>query len=582
MHVDESRKEKYELTWAGKAEAKRAANGELYGKTLKYIASDSKDPENTENVYIEGDNLEVLKLLRHSYYNKIKMIYIDPPYNTGHDFVYRDKFAMGVNLNAKLEGEADEEGRRLIVNQRSGGRFHSDWLNMMYPRLKVAREVLAEDGVIFISIDDNEFANLRLICDEIFREENLLGVLARKTKLTSNKGTYFAPSHEYILAYAKNIDEVEMFNDPEAQEDEHYIKLFKHEDQAGKYNLVSLYMPSLDMRPNQRYYIECPDGSCVIPPDGKVFRWTRETFERNLSEDRVVFKRSDTSPLLDEQGNRARWNIYTKLYLHERREKGLRPVTLVDKHPNSAASKELIRLGIPFPFSKPKELIMYLMKISGTAEGYVLDFFSGSAATAHAVMQLNAEDGGKRKFIMVQIPEPCNEKSDAAKAGYANLCELGKERIRRAGDSIEGLFPHESDIGFKVFRVADTNLRWLNDETVLCALQTSAAPSSLDRFDFFPDATDLDIVYELLLRHRNIPLSSRLETLAGVGERTYVVSDRLVISLEEEITERTIEAIAAIGPPAAKIILRDSAFGCDIARKANALMRLEGRSIEFI
>ncbi|HEX5797331.1 MAG TPA: site-specific DNA-methyltransferase, partial [Candidatus Saccharimonadales bacterium] len=344
--------ERYGLNWKGKSNVFRAIQ-ELTTKTLKPVRNESVNFGETENLFIEGDNLEVLKVLQRSYYGKVKMIYIDPPYNTGNDFVYNDKFAQSKIEYEEEAGIRDEEGKitrtdGLKPNRRDGGHFHSNWLNMMYPRLFLARNLLKKDGVIFISIDDNEVHNLRMIMNEIFGEENFLSEMVRKTKLTSNKGTHFSPSHEYILVYARQASELAEFNDIEAQNDPNYLKLFKFKDDRGKYNEVSLYMPSLDVRPNQRYWIEAPDGSKVITPEGKVFRWTEETFLRNKNDGRVVFKKTDTSPLLSETNEKAKWNVYTKLYLHERQESGLRPVTFFDKYPNSIASKELIKLKIPF------------------------------------------------------------------------------------------------------------------------------------------------------------------------------------------------------------------------------------------
>ncbi len=436
--IVEGNEERYQFTWPDKKQAMRLANLPI-NKTLRPCREESVDFDNTQNLYIEGDNLEVLKLLQETYLGKIKMIYIDPPYNTGNDFVYEDDFTQSAEAYSANSGQQDEEGNRLVHNTESNGRFHTDWLNMMYPRLKLAKDLLSDDGVIFISIDDNEVENLKKICDEIFGEENNIGVIAKKTKLTSNNGTFFAPSHEYALVYSKQVTLVQGFNDPLAQEDPNYLKLFKYEDSYSKYNIVGLYQPSLTLERsrNARYYIECPDGSMCIPPVGKRWRVVEQSYfdmkERNI----IVFKETNTSPLIDENGHKSKWNIYTKIYLKDRLNSGMRPVTFLDKFPNSEASKELIQLDIPFDFSKPRKYIQYLMTLNDSKKSIILDFFSGSATTAHAVMQLNAEDGGKRKFIMVQLPEECDEKSEAYKAGYKNICEIGKERIRRAGAKIK-------------------------------------------------------------------------------------------------------------------------------------------------
>lgn len=454
--------EKYELTWAGKQQAKQTAFTPILGRTLKYIPEESKNSETTQNLYIEGDNLEVLKLLRQNYYGAVKMIYIDPPYNTGNDFIYNDNFRMTKEESDIAEGDMSDLGERYTVNRKDHNRYHTNWLNMMYPRLRVAKDLLRDDGVIFISINDNEVHNLRKICDEIFGEENFVAILARKTKTTSNSGNQFAPSHEYIIVCARNIDNLNLFNDPEAQESEEYLKLFKKEDNYGKYNTIGLYQPSLK-HGGSRYYIECPDGSKVITPNNLPWRWNEQTFLTKKNENRVVFIETQTSPLVDENGNQAKWNIYTKLYLKERLESGMRPISFIDKYTNSEGSKELLKMEIPFTFSKPRRLLQYLIKICGANQSDIIfDFFSGSSTTAHAVMQLNAEDNGNRKYIMVQLPETCDETSEAFKAGYKNICEIGKERIRRAGEKIleenkekEGI--ENLDVGFKVFRVVDEN-----------------------------------------------------------------------------------------------------------------------------
>ncbi|MFH1575869.1 MAG: site-specific DNA-methyltransferase [Candidatus Nealsonbacteria bacterium] len=331
------------------------------------------------NLLIEGDNYHSLAVLNFTHYESIDIIYIDPPYNTGNkDFSYNDK----------------------LVNTEDPFR-HSKWLSFMERRLKLARNLLKESGVFFASIGDDEQAPLKMLCDEIFGEGNFLANIIRKSKETSNKGRYFSPSTDYILCYAKDINSLPEFNDTEAQKAEKYLKLFRHEDKRGKYNLVSLYMPSLDPRPNQRYFITCPDGSkAITPTEDKMFRWIPSTFEKNLKDDRVVFIRTKTSPLIDEKENKSKWNIYTKIYLHERQESGMKPLTFVDI-PNSLGSKELIRMGIDFPFSKPKELIKYLISITNKDRDItIVDFFAGSGTTAQAVMELNSEDDGNRQYIL--------------------------------------------------------------------------------------------------------------------------------------------------------------------------------------
>lgn len=347
----------------------------------KAITTDEKDPI---NILIEGDNYHALSVLNFTHQEKIDVIYIDPPYNTGNkDFKYNDKYV-----------DSEDSYR------------HSKWLSFMKNRLTLSKKLLKNDGVIFISIGDNEFAQLKILLDELFGEKNFLANVVRKSKETSNKGNYFSPSTDYIFCYAKNIDFLNEFNDVESQKKDKYLKLFKYKDKRGLYNIVSLYMPSLDPRPNQRYYITCPDGTKVITPKkNKMFRWIPSTFEKNLKDDRVVFIKSKTSPLIDENGNQAKWNIYTKIYLHERQEKGAKPLTFIDM-PNSAGSKELIKMGIEFSFSKPKELIKHLISITNKDNNItILDFFAGSGTTGHAVLELNNSDNGNRKFILATDDE---------------------------------------------------------------------------------------------------------------------------------------------------------------------------------
>ena len=365
--VVEGSQERYQFTWPDKKKSVVLANQPI-AKTLRLEREKSVGRDgtagsiDTENIYIEGDNLDALKLLQETYLGKVKMIYIDPPYNTGNDFIYGDDFSQYENEYISGSGQRDEQGRWLVQNPESNGRFHTDWLNMLYPRLRIARDLLTDDGVIFISISESEIDNLKKICVEIFGQPNYITTVVRKTKTTSNNGNQFAPSHEYIIVCAKNIVSLNVFNDTEAQESEEYVKLFKYEDEYSKYNIIGLYQPALK-HGGSSYPIQCPDGTFVITPDNKPWRWNEQTFLKNKAENRVVFKETKTSPLLTLDGKQAKWNIYTKLYLKERLESGMRPITFVDKYTNSEASKELIQMNIPFDFSKPRRLIQYIINI---------------------------------------------------------------------------------------------------------------------------------------------------------------------------------------------------------------------------
>lgn len=456
--VVEGNEERYQFTWPDKKKSILLANAPI-AKTLRPCREESVDFDNTENLYIEGDNLDVLKLLQETYLGKIKIIYIDPPYNTGSDFVYEDDFSQSADEYFANSGQMDDDGNRLFQNNESNGRFHTDWLNMIYTRIKLSKSLLSDDGAMFISIGQNEGYNLIKCCNEIFGEENRVGIISRMMKSGGNKGQYFSPNIEYVLVYAKNISQLEYFREPISDEliDKVYNLVETEGEKKGqKFRIMGLYQAGLGIRPNQRYWVKCPDGSYaipagttfpetienaakVLPVDGDgVWRWSADRYVEELKKGNIYFKQSTNSSLLDENGKQSNWNIYTKIWLEDRLEEGRVPVDLITKWENRVSSQELKDLNLPFDFAKPVDLIKYLIGLVATSrDAVILDFFSGSATTAHAVMQLNAEDGGNRKFIMVQLPEETDEKSEAYKAGYKNICEIGKERIRRAGDKIK-------------------------------------------------------------------------------------------------------------------------------------------------
>ena len=584
--------EKYELTWAGKADAKRIAREDIVGKTLKYIPEDSKDADTTENLYIEGDNLEVLKLLRQNYYGAIKMIYIDPPYNTGNDFIYNDKFFAEKETSDIDEGFISELGERYTVNVKSKNRFHAKWLDNMYSRLKVAKDFLRDDGAIFISIGQNELGSLVLLCNEIFGENNQLGICSRLMKTGGNKGRFFSPNIDYVLIYAKDINSVGDFKgelDPDLVR-----KLYNKVETEGprkgeQFRPFGLYQSSLDERPNQRYYIECPDGSLVIPPgdtmpeekkDGEkvlphkgdgCWRWSDERYKEEKLNGNILFIESPNGVLIDSEGRKSKWNVYTKIWLSDRQEDGQTPTDFIQKWENRHSAKELTELGLSFDFAKPTELIKYLYSLMDTDKNdIIMDFFSGSASTANAIFKKNAEDGGNRKFIMVQLPEPIvgDDKFD-------NICELGKERIRRAGEKVlqDAKFK-DIDIGFRVFRVSNTNIKW-NSLMDMGQLDLSQIESTPDLMDFMPNTKDIDVVYELMLRQRDVALSESVELLSDIGSRTYLYASSFLVCLETEVTESLVEKIAAIDPLPIKFIFRDSAFKDDIALKDETFRRLK-------
>lgn len=595
--------EKYKFEWKGKIEALKLAQKRSTG-TLRPCKAESVNFDETKNLYIEGDNLEVLKLLQTAYYNKIKMIYIDPPYNTGNDFVYEDDFADPMARYKEVTQQTTKS------NAETMGRYHTNWLNMMYPRLRLAANLLKDDGVIFISIGADELSNLKKLCDEVFGEENCCGIVSRVMKSGGAKGRFFSPNTEYILVYAKNISALSSFREPISEDI--IKKLYTAVEESGerkgeKYRPFGLYQSSLDARPNQRYYIECPDGTFVIPPgetmpeeikDGAMvipketdgcWRWSRERYLEEKEKGNIAFKKSK-GVLLNSDGDPAEWNIYTKIWLNDRQEEGMVPVDLITKWENRQSKKELQELSIPFDFAKPVDLIKYLITIvENTKNDIVLDFFSGSATTAHAVMQLNAEDGGNRKFICVQLPEKCDEKSEAFKAGYKNICEIGKERIRRAGKKILDeqdkqikMGDEEKkplDIGFKVFKLDTSNLKtW--DSTPLNDTQIDMFYERLNSMidTVKDDRTDMDVVYEVMLK-MGIPLDVEVQYMEINDKIAYIVGDFiLMICLADKITAEDIENMAQYAP--AKIICAEAGFADDSAL-SNAHYILKDRAIEL-
>lgn len=590
--IDDS-KEKYHFTWPGKTQAIKESQKQSTG-TLRPCKEESEHWDKTQNLYIEGDNLEVLKLLQKSYYNKIKMIYIDPPYNTGNDFIYPDNYHDNLENYLKISGqlqESDEESNcvKLTSNPESNGRFHSNWLNMMYPRLKLARNLLTDEGVIFISIGDDEFSNLKNICDEIFGEINFISSFVRVSKKGSSMGKFVSPSYDLILCYVKNIDVNNGFVFPQTKE---YISQFNEEDSKGKYKTKSLYQSSLDpLRGcnNQRYYVKCPDGSLAIPPgevmpnnkedaervipktrNDKVWRWSADTYLKE--KENLVFKQSKNSPLIDENGNQSKWNISTKQYLKGPEESKVVPGNLIENSLNSEATSELKSIDIPFDFAKPVSLIKYLAQVCNTKENdIILDFFSGSATSAESIINLNSIDNFKRRFIMIQIPE---EVDDKTLGDYKTICEIGKERIRRAGDKIIGESGNvDLDIGFKVFKLDSSNLeKWDPDYN---NIQQSLTIDQIKK-----DRTNEDLVYEIMLKY-GIDLTLPIEKQGNIYS---VGFGALIICLDDHITKEIADNILdkVKTSSVSRVVFKDSGFKSD-ADKTNIKEILKTNHIdEFI
>ena len=578
--IVEGPEERYQFTWPDKRNAIRLANAPTTD-TLRPCREESVDFDTTQNLYIEGDNLQVLKLLRENYLGKVKMIYIDPPYNTGNDFVYNDDFSQTTGEYMHNSGQEDEEGNRLVANTESNGRFHTDWLNMIYPRLKVAKDLLSEDGVIFISIGQDEVENVIRLGNEIYGKNNQLGVISRQMKSGGgSQGKYFAHNIDYIVIYARKYDSARYFRGEMSEE--LVTKVYNQIETNGlrkgeHYRSMGLYQSSLGVRPSLRYYIKCPDGHYVIPPgetfpigivEGKtvspvstdgVWRWSYELFKKELEKGNIEFKKTNNGVLLDENRQPSSWNIYTKIWLNDRKDEGTIPTDLITKFENRHSSKELSSLSIPFDFAKPVGLIRYLITIMNQEKDIiVLDFFSGSATTAHAVMQLNAEDGGNRKFIMVQLPEATDEKSEAYKAGYKNICEIGKERIRRAGKKIKEESPlttQDLDTGFRVLKLDSSNMQ-----------DVYYTPSEFNEQKLFddnikPDRTEEDLLFQTMI-DLGIELSAKIEKRSIAGKTVWSVSDGyLMACFDEEVNETTITEIARQQPY--YFVMRDSSLAND-------------------
>lgn len=580
--VVDGKEERYQFTWPDKKKSVLLANAPI-NKTLRPCREESVDFDNTENLYIEGDNLEVLKLLQETYLGKIKMIYIDPPYNTGHDFVYEDDFAMNVNDFLLINGEYDEVGNRLFANSESSGRFHTDWLNMIYPRLKIAKDLLTSDGAIFISIDDNELENLTKICNEIFGESNFVGCICRATGTTTGQdANKIGSSCDYCLVYSKSNEFILNGLDM----DEKDLKRFNEVDEKGRYSTLQLRKTgnadTKEERPNMFFQVTAPDGSKVYPfgPTGYLSRWrvSRDSYAKLVEDNMIVWKKSDSfEPVTTEGYEKSPWTPYVKYYL-EGRTKQVSNL-FQDIEGNKKASivlKDLLGSKGIFDNPKPVEFLRILIQISTNSDDYILDFFSGSGTTAHAAIDYSAKTNEKRKFIMVQLPEETDEKSEAYKAGYKNLCEIGKERIRRAGQKIrneqlgiknEGdnsslQTPNSSlDTGFRVLKCDTSNMK---DVYYNPAEYEPSLFSSLED-NIKEDRTPEDLLFQVML-DLGILLSSKIQVRSEkVGMRNYSYFDvedgYLIACFDKNIDEEVITAIAKQKPY--YFVMRDSSMATD-------------------
>lgn len=557
--VVEGREERYQFTWPDKKKAMLLANEPIFS-TLRPCRKESVNFADTENLYIEGDNLEVLKLLQETYLGHIKLIYIDPPYNTGSDLIYDDNFARTLGEYINNSGQFDEEGNQMLTNVESNGRFHTDWLNMIYPRIKLAKTLLSEQGLIVISIGQMELDNTIKVCDEVFGSLNRAGIVTRQMKTGNNQGKFFTQNTDYMVVYAKNADLAEALKDDMSEEliEKVYNKVQETGPRKGeKYRTMGLFQASLK-HGGSTYPIECPDGTRVITPDGLPWRWNEATFLKGKENDEVVFIQSETSPLVDyDTKEKAKWNIYTKIWLKERMEEGQLPADLILKFENRHAAKELLALGIPFDFPKPSALIKYLLHLVDDKEFTVMDFFSGSATTADAVMQLNAEDGGNRKYILVQFPEKINEKSSAYKMGFRTICEIGKERIRRAGAKIKVETRTKFDDGFRVFKLDSSNMKDVYYNPSQVGQQSLFASTDNIKEDRTPE----DLLFQVML-DLGVLLSSKIEEKVIAGKKVFNVADGFLIAcFDSDVTEETVKAVAQEKPYYA--VFRDSCMAND-------------------
>ena len=541
--------ERYKFTWPDKRKSVLAANAPITS-TLRPCREKSVNFDTTQNIYIEGDNLEVLKLLQETYLGKIKMIYIDPPYNTGNDFVYEDDFSETAKAYLADSGQYDELGNRLVENTETNGRFHSDWLNFIYPRIKLAKDLLTADGAIFISIDDHEIDNLKKVCNEIFGERNFIACVAwQRNYAPISLKKFFSESHEYCLIYARNVDTFKMNLLPRTdKQNKDYTN--PDNDPRGPWKVGNLTVgPAVE---KQVYEIVGPTGKRFMPPSGYCWRFTKERFEEMRKDNRIWFG-------LD--GNNS---PVPKLFLTEVQD-GVTPMTLwtfEDAGHNQIATRELRDIfgASIFTSPKPVKYITRYIQIGMNKEDIVLDFFSGSATTAHAVIQQNAADGGKRKFILVQLPEQTAEKSEAFKNGYSDICQIGEERIRRVGKSITESSPlttQNLDIGFRVFKLDSSNMKdvYYNPDEYTMGSLFGMADNIKD------DRTPEDLLFQVML-DLGILLSSKIEETTIAGKKVFSVADGyLYACFDSDVSEETVKAIAQKKPYYA--VFRDSGFATD-------------------
>ena len=560
--VVDGNEERYQFTWPDKKKSVLLANAPI-NKTLRPCREESVDFDNTENLYIEGDNLEVLKLLQETYLGKIKMIYIDPPYNTGNDFVYADDFSQSTEEYLENSGQFDDEGNRLVKNLDSNGRFHTDWLNMIYTRLKIAKDLLTDDGAIFISIGDEELYNLQKVCDEIFGNRNYIANLIWQSTPGSNTGEDLKTVTENILVYCKNREQCK-FSALTITSNEKYTNSDEYFEKRGGYvlNKLDRRMTGTHYSEALNYAIKLPDGTNLFPGSTTEkqehwnWRWSKSKVEWGIKNGFIAMKKNDKG-----------WAIYFKQYEKVNNED--KPIIRTVPYQNliniegansARGTREVMNLfdGKYFDYPKPLSLMKYIQNMLLHKEDIILDFFSGSATTAHAIMLLNAEDGGHRKFVLVQLPEETDTKSEAYKIGYKNICEIGKERIRRAAKKIVEENPEAKfDGGFRVLKCDSSNMKdvYYNPAEYEPSLFTSLEDNIKE------DRTSEDLLFQVML-DLGVLLSSKIEETTIAGKRVFNVEDNYLITcFDDNVTEEAITEIAKQKPY--YFVMRDSSMAND-------------------
>jgi len=591
-YVDD-KEERYQFTWHGKAKARRLAQTPSTG-TLRPCKEESVNWDSTGNLFIEGDNLEVLKLLQKSYHKKIKMIYIDPPYNTGNDFIYKDNFRDNIKNYLELTGQVDGKGKKLSANSETSGRYHTDWLNMMYPRLKLARNLLRDDGVLFISIDEVEVANARKLCDEVFGEENFIANFLWEKRITRENRKVISNRHDHLICYAKNRNVTERIIGLLPMNDEAKSRYKNPDnDSRGVWTSVPAIAQAGHGTKNQFYTLTTPSGREIDPPSGSCWRYTYLKMKEAIEDGKIWF------------GSDGNGVPRIKKFLTEGQQ-GLTVESLwwaKEVGTNDTAKRELTKLfddKAVFETPKPMSLVRRMLQITTDKKSIVLDFFAGTAPTSHAVLQFNVEDDGNRKFIMVQLPEPCDEKSEAFKAGYKTIADIGKERIRRVINKIETdqkekkkkdeptLFDDNDqveqkpiDLGFKVFKLDSSNIKtWdvdfdMDKDDLLNAVDNVKT-----------DRAEEDVLYEILLKY-GLDLTVPIEELEIKGKKVFVVGlGALIVCLAKDVTIEVVEEIAKLKEKykpelEMKVVFQDSSFKDDVV-KTNAVQILKQHGIEDV